>query len=90
MCPYSVPCLLAPKEDVALAFVCLQKKTRRWLNDLLLRELAGPLDAADVTALYAPPPWGASALALVFRGLPSFSSIPRYLLSSPFTAYCLV
>eukprot|EP00897_Mesotaenium_endlicherianum_P005685 jgi/Mesen1/5144/ME000255S04121 len=28
------------------------------LNDRLLRELAGPLEAADISALYAPPPWG--------------------------------
>lgn len=35
-----------------------KRKARRWMNDRLLRELAGPLDAVDIGALYAPPPWG--------------------------------
>lgn len=31
---------------------------RRYLNEKLLRELAGPLDAEQMAMLYAPPPFG--------------------------------
>ena len=34
------------------------RRRRRFLNDCLLRELSGPLRAADISALYVPVPWG--------------------------------
>ncbi|CAM6047994.1 unnamed protein product [Sphagnum compactum] len=34
------------------------RRYRRWMNDKLLRELAPPLDAFEIGALFAPPPWG--------------------------------
>ncbi|CAI7896327.1 unnamed protein product [Closterium sp. NIES-53] len=35
-----------------------KRKARRWVNERLLKDMAGPLTGPDVTSLYAPPPWG--------------------------------
>jgi len=35
------------------------------MNDKLLRELAPPLDAFEIGALFAPPPWGEQLSLLV-------------------------
>ncbi|KAH8913133.1 hypothetical protein BDL97_U04700 [Sphagnum fallax] len=37
------------------------RRYRRWMNDKLLRELAPPLDAFEIGALFAPPPWVAAS-----------------------------
>ena len=34
------------------------RRRRRWLNDRALRDLAGPLTAEDMSALFLPPPFG--------------------------------
>ncbi|CAM6104558.1 unnamed protein product [Calypogeia fissa] len=34
------------------------RRYRRWLNDQLLRDLAPPMEAAEIEGLFAPPPWG--------------------------------
>lgn len=38
--------------------VALCRHRRRWLNDRLLRDMAGALTAADMASLFAPVPFG--------------------------------
>lgn len=64
--------LAGANEEAAMAMAHLsssagRRKTRRWANDRLLRELAGPLDASDICSLYAPPPWGMKTEAPVLE-----------------------
>lgn len=35
-----------------------RERRRRWLNDKLLRDMAGALTAPDMEALFRPPPFG--------------------------------
>ena len=44
--------------DLVAARLLSGRRRRRFLNECLLRELGGPLRAADIAALYAPVPWG--------------------------------
>ena len=44
--------------DLVAARLLSGRRRRRYLNECLLRELGGPLRAADIAALYAPVPWG--------------------------------
>ena len=44
--------------DLAAARLLSGRRRRRFLNECLLRELGGPLRAADIASLYAPVPWG--------------------------------
>eukprot|EP00240_Pyramimonas_obovata_P013590 CAMPEP_0118929900 /NCGR_PEP_ID=MMETSP1169-20130426/6768_1 /TAXON_ID=36882 /ORGANISM="Pyramimonas obovata, Strain CCMP722" /LENGTH=251 /DNA_ID=CAMNT_0006872173 /DNA_START=228 /DNA_END=980 /DNA_ORIENTATION=- len=37
------------------------RRRNRWFNERLLRELAGPMDAQDMSAQYTPPPFGVPA-----------------------------
>lgn len=41
-----------------------QRKQRRWLNDKLLREMAGTLSAADMASLFKPVPFGEQRASL--------------------------
>ena len=45
-------------DDLSAASHLSRRRRRRFLNDCLLRELAGPLLASDIAALYAPVPFG--------------------------------
>jgi len=46
------------EEQQRLDFLLGKRAFRRYLNEKLLRELAGPLDAEQMAMLYAPPPFG--------------------------------
>ena len=37
---------------------CGRERRRRWLNDKLLQDMAGAMTAADMEALFKPPPFG--------------------------------
>lgn len=53
--------------DTAPAAAPGKRKVRRWRNERLLRDLAGPLDAISIGSLYAPPPWGEKTEATVLE-----------------------
>ncbi|CAI6009935.1 unnamed protein product [Closterium sp. NIES-65] len=58
-----------------------KRKARRWVNERLLKDMAGPLTGPDVTSLYAPPPWGEKTERPVLERLSDVA------LSTPFEAF---
>ncbi|GJP57654.1 hypothetical protein CLOP_g14525 [Closterium sp. NIES-67] len=58
-----------------------KRKARRWVNERLLKDMAGPLTGPDVTSLYAPPPWGEKTERPVLERLSDVS------LATPFEAF---
>ena len=38
-----------------------RERRRRWLNDKILRDMAGAMTAADMNTLFQPPPFGGQA-----------------------------
>lgn len=41
----------------------------RWLNDKLLRDMAGPMTAEEMEATFKPPPWGEDPKTMSFTVL---------------------
>ncbi|CAI5474267.1 unnamed protein product, partial [Closterium sp. Yama58-4] len=58
-----------------------KRKARRWVNERLLKDMAGPLTGPDVTSLYAPPPWGEKTERPVLERLSDVA------LATPFEAF---